>query len=64
MLYTPLINSSPRLSCSSFSQSDFLLAVRALKFLLQPTMDAARMENVSALQSFDLNARPENFEAN
>ena len=46
------------------SQSDLLLAVGALKFLFQPAVDAASMENVATLQSFNLNSGPEHFKAN
>ena len=47
-----------------YSQSDLLLAVGTLKFLLEPAMNAARMENMTAMQGFHLRACSKNLEAN
>ena len=46
------------------SQPDLLLAVGALELLLEPAVDATRVENVAALQGFHLGARPQHFKAN
>jgi len=45
-----------------FSQSDLLLAIWALKFLLEPAVNAACMEDMATFQGLHLCTCPENLE--